>query len=558
MKLDAFFEKFDQFADAPDAVAKMRKIVLQLAVRGKLVPQDPSEEPGDALLKRIRNAINLPLNGKSIKRQELAPLCKEDVPFPVPRSWAWTRLGEIGDWGSGSTPSRSDQSLYGGGITWLKSGELNDNQELESSEETLSDLGLKAGSFRKNKPGDVLLAMYGATLGKAAILAVHAVTNQAVCGCTPFHGVFNRYLFNYLISQRSNFCAASEGGAQPNISKVKIVTTPFPLPPLAEQERIVAKVDELLALCDRLEAQQNELKKLRTALTRAAVARFDKQPTPASLNFLFHSSYSVTPAELRKAILNLAVRGRLVRRSSEDGSSKDLVKHIAEERKVFRGKTYEPLGRDEFPFSIPSSWEWTRLGNIALRSNAGWSPQCDSIPRQKDEWGVLKVSAVSWGTFLPDENKALPFGVNPRQEYEVMTGDFLISRANTEELVARSVVVEEAAPHLMMSDKIVRFAFPTEIDPQFINLVNSAAFARDYYATNASGTSSSMKNVSREVICCLPIPLPPALEQRRIVGRVAKLFAELDRLSTMIASSHSLGSELLSSVIAEVVSIGVN
>jgi type I restriction enzyme S subunit len=118
-------------------------------------------------------------------------------------------------------------------------------------------------SFRLNQPGDVLIAMYGATIGKLAILAEPAVTNQAVCGCTPFVGVLNTYLFAYLMSRRSDFHSRSEGGAQPNISKVKIVSSPFALPPFAEQKRIVERVGELMTLCDRLEAAytKRELKK---------------------------------------------------------------------------------------------------------------------------------------------------------------------------------------------------------------------------------------------------------------------------------------------------------
>lgn len=231
MTLDTFFEKFDLFADAPDAVAKMRELVLELAVQGKLVHQDPADEPAHALLERIQKTKERLISERIIKRQYTDPLGYDDEPFRIPESWVWTRLGEIGDWGSGSTPTRGNLELYGGGIAWLKSGELNDNQSLASSEETVTELALKTCSFRQNQPGDVLLAMYGATIGKVAILAEPAVTNQAVCGCTPFEGVSNRYLFNFLISQRSRFHAASEGGAQPNISKVKIVAFPIPLPP---------------------------------------------------------------------------------------------------------------------------------------------------------------------------------------------------------------------------------------------------------------------------------------------------------------------------------------
>jgi type I restriction enzyme S subunit len=258
-----------RFADAPTPAnlpflfhpsyaippADLRKSILTFAVQGKLVPQDPNDEPAEELLQKITAAQERLVKAREIRRIETGPLAEEDEPFAIPSNWAWTRLGQIGDWGSGSTPPRGNHELYGGSVPWLKSGELNDNRALAGSEETVTELAMKTCSFRPNKPGDVLLAMYGATIGKAAILAEAAVTNQAVCGCTPFPGVLNTYLFDYLVSQRDAFHAASEGGAQPNISKVKIVGYPFPLPPLAEQRRIVAKVEQLMALVDALETQ---------------------------------------------------------------------------------------------------------------------------------------------------------------------------------------------------------------------------------------------------------------------------------------------------------------
>ena len=238
----------------PDQIKALRQTILNLAVRGKLVVQDPNDEPAEELLKRIAAEKARLVKTKRIKKSEVDSVNEEITPFNIPSLWRWTRLGTIGDWGAGSTPSRGNPDLYGGGFTWLKSGELNDNTQLRDSEETVTELAVQKGSFRINRPGDVLIAMYGATIGKLAILAENAITNQAVCGCTPFEGMFNKYLFLFLLSQRENFYAASEGGAQPNIAKVKIVRWPCPLPPLAEQHRIVAKVDELMAFSDSLKA----------------------------------------------------------------------------------------------------------------------------------------------------------------------------------------------------------------------------------------------------------------------------------------------------------------
>lgn len=213
---DRLLALYDRVAEAEDAIPGLRRFVLDLAVRGKLVEQDPTDEPAAELLKRIAKEKARLVKAGEIKKSEVEGLAADDEPFELPRGWAWTRLGSIGDWGAGSTPSRGNSELYGGSVTWLKSGELNDNTALAGSEETVTEVAVKKGSFRVNKPGDVLLAMYGATIGKLAILAETAVTNQAVCGCTPFAGVANRFLFLFLLSYRANFHAASEGGAQPH------------------------------------------------------------------------------------------------------------------------------------------------------------------------------------------------------------------------------------------------------------------------------------------------------------------------------------------------------
>ncbi|MFM7605379.1 MAG: restriction endonuclease subunit S [Prosthecobacter sp.] len=279
-----------RFADAPTPAnlhflfhpsyaippAVLRKSILTLAFSGKLVPQDPEDETAEELLWKILGERERLVKARRIRRLKLPPVTEEDEPFPIPQTWIWTRLGTIGDWGSGSTPPRGNHELYGGTITWLKSGELNDNQALVGSSETVTELALKSCSFRQNSPGDVLIAMYGATIGKLAILAEHAVTNQAVCGCTPFAGVLNTFLFNYLRSRRDAFHAASEGGAQPNISKLKIVNFPFPLPPLLEQRRIVAKLEHLMALVGMLETQLDASRATAANLLSAIVAEISR------------------------------------------------------------------------------------------------------------------------------------------------------------------------------------------------------------------------------------------------------------------------------------------
>ena len=240
---------------------QLKNSILQMAVQGKLVPQDPNDEPASVLLERIRaekeklikegkikkeknpsvifrGADNLPY--EKIGKNE--PVCiADEVPFEIPESWEWVRLGSIGDWGSGATPSRTTPEYYNGNIPWLKTGDLNDGY-ITHIPETITERALLETSVRLNPIGSVLIAMYGATIGKLGILQTPATTNQACCACIPFTGIYNEFLFYFLMSQKLAFIKRGEGGAQPNISKEKIVATLMPLPPKAEQKRIVEKL----------------------------------------------------------------------------------------------------------------------------------------------------------------------------------------------------------------------------------------------------------------------------------------------------------------------------
>ena len=244
---------------------RLKKSILQEAVQGKLVPQDSSDEPAEALLERVRaEKQRLVKEGKIKKDKHESVIFRRDnshyekldgverciddeLPFEIPESWAWVRLGNIGDWGSGATPSRTHPEYYDGSIPWLKTGDLTDSY-ITDIPEGISQLALEKTSVRLNESGSVLMAMYGATIGKLGILTYSATTNQACCACKPVYGVETLFLFYFLMSQRTAFIKRGEGGAQPNISKEKIVTTLMPLPPLAEQHRIVQRIEELLPL----------------------------------------------------------------------------------------------------------------------------------------------------------------------------------------------------------------------------------------------------------------------------------------------------------------------
>ena len=236
----------------------LRKSILQEAIQGKLIPQIKEEGTAQELLEQIRQEkFQLVKDGKLKKSaltdsviykgddnkyyEQIGKKCldiTEQITFEIPVNWAWARMGQIGDWGAGSTPQRGNANYYNGNILWLKTGELN-NGIVYDTEEKITQKAFQDCSLRMNKIGDVLIAMYGATIGKLAIVGKDLTTNQACCGCTPYL-IYNWYLFYFLMASRDSFIKKGEGGAQPNISRVKLVEHLIPLPPLKEQHRIVA------------------------------------------------------------------------------------------------------------------------------------------------------------------------------------------------------------------------------------------------------------------------------------------------------------------------------
>ena len=220
------------------AIKQAKSKILDLAIHGKLVPQDPNDEPASELLKRINPKAEI--------------TCDNPQYGKLPKGWCETLLGNIGNWQSGATPSRLRKDYYNGDIPWLKTGDLNDSV-IKSIPETITRKALKETSVKLNPTGSVLIAMYGATIGKIGILALPATTNQACCACVDYM-CDKMFLFYFLLANRKRFVAMGGGGAQPNISKEKITNTHIPLPPLSEQHRIVAKIEELFVHFDKIES----------------------------------------------------------------------------------------------------------------------------------------------------------------------------------------------------------------------------------------------------------------------------------------------------------------
>ena len=542
MNAEQLLTHFDRLADAPDAIPRLRRFILDLAVRGKLVEQDPNDEPAVELLRRIAAEKERLVKAGKIRRQDTEAITTEEHPYKLPLNWVWSRLGAIGDWGSGSTPRRGGDGLYGGGITWLKSGELNDNPHLLGSEETVTKTAVEKGSFRENQPGDVLIAMYGATIGKVAMLAEYAVTNQAVCGCTPFSGVFNQFLFLYLRSQKESFQTSSEGGAQPNISKTKIVGTPSPLPPLAEQHRIVAKVDELMALCDRLETARKERENTRNRVTAASLAHLNA-PDPDPAVFQNHAAFALDnlaplttqPDQikaLRQTILNLAVRGKLVEQDSNDEPASELLKRIAaektklsKERKLRAQRPLPPISESDVSLEIPTGWQWVRLGDV-IKLWSGFAFKSEDF--QSQGIPVIRIGDLQAGkvdlsnTVCIQEDIANSVG----QEFWIPSNALLIAMSGA---TTGKVAFNRTGEKLLLNQRVGRIE-TFLINVNFVRFFFDTIIARNLEIS----FGTAIPNLSAKQINETIIPLPPLAEQRRIVAKVNELMELSDRLEASL------------------------
>lgn len=541
-------------------IQKLRELILELAVRGLLVPQDPKDEPASVLLEKITAKRAELVKLKKVKKQEnLAAIDDGEPTYSLPTSWLWTRLGSIAEIGPRNNSVADDAK-----VSFIPMPLISTSHKGEHGQEERLWSEIKKG-YTHFANDDIALAKITPCFENSKAAVFKDLIGGIGAGTTELHVArpFSKdleplYVLLYLKSPiflNVGKTQMTGSAGQKRVPTSFFAENSFPLPPTEEQKRIVAKVDELMLLCDQLEEQQENsiaahqqlVEVLLTALTQATDAEaFQKAWTRLASNFemLFTTENSID--QLKQTLLQLAVMGKLVPQDPNDEPASVLLEKIAAEKerlikdgKIKKQKPLLKIESDETLLPLPSGSELVRLGELSLYSEAGWSPRCEGHPRTKNNWGVLKVSAVTWGEFNPDENKELPANLEPREQYEVLPRDFLISRANTAELVARAVVVPEVAPKkLMMSDKIIRFRFSKEVDVSFIKLVNDSQKARDYYAVVAGGTSSSMKNVSREQIRNLQFILPPLQEQKRIVEKVDQLFAICDQLKEKIRAAE--------------------
>ncbi len=457
----------------------LRQKILDLAIHGKLVPQDPNDEPASVLLERIKAEKERLIKEGKIKKSKKSEKTSdtphyENVPFEVPEGWMWTTLGVIGTWQSGGTPSRSNKSYYGGNIPWLKTGDLNDGY-ITHIPEFITEEAVVNSSAKLNPVGSVLIAMYGATIGKLGILTFPATTNQACCACIEYDAIDPMFLFYFLLSQRTAFIAKGGGGAQPNISKEIIVKTYIPLPPFLEQQRIVAEIERWFSLIDIIENGKNDLQNI--------------------------------IKQTKNKILDLAIHGKLVSQDPNDEPAIELLKRI--------NPGFTPCDNGHSR-KLPQGWAYCQLSNV-LKITMGQSPKGDSLNNKR---GI----EFHQGKICFSDKFLLESGIFTNEPTK-------IAEPNSILLCVRAPVgvVNITKNQICIGRGLCALTpFEGNVDFYFYLLQT----LQDSFDNQSTGTT--FKAISGEIIRNENIILPPLAEQQRIVQKIEELFHVFDNIQNAL------------------------
>ena len=403
------------------------------------------------------------------------------MPFEVPSSWVWTTLGEIGNWQSGATPSRLRKDYYGGNIPWLKTGDLNDGY-ISDITEYITETALKETSVKLNPKDSVLIAMYGATIGKVGILSFPATTNQACCACTDYL-VKKMYLFYFLLANREKFIAMGGGGAQPNISKEKIVSTLIPLPPKQEQSRIVEGIEHWLSLVDCIEKNKDNLQR--------------------------------TIKEAKSKVLDLAIHGKLVPQDPTDEPAAELLKRINPNAEITSDNGHYQ--------KLPEGWCECKLSDVCVFDN-GYAFSSDNY----NDCGIplIRISNIT-NTGSIDLSSCVFIKDVPSNKFIVKSGDLLIAMSGATTGKMGVYLYEENA---LLNQRVGNLKCTDAMLQQYRNYY---MFAKsDYILKIAYG--GAQPNISAKAILDIDVMLPPLKEQHRIVSKIEEIFAQLDAIEASL------------------------
>ena len=566
-------QHFDRVAQAPGGIARLRELILTLAVQGKLVRQDPTDEPASVLLERIRaEKARLVREGRIRKEKPLAAIAEEEKPFALPVGWEWARLNQLlTKIGAGSTPLGGKEVYVSEGIKFLRS------QNVWNDGLRLTDVAyIKPETHRKMSgtvvlAGDILFNITGASIGRCAIVPVsfdEANVSQHVTIIRPTLPTVTCYLHLVLISPhvQQTVMDVQVGVSREGLSIGKLGQFLVPIPPLAEQSRIVTRVEELMAVCDTLEetgrlaAVQHE---------RLAGALFDALANSATAEEATENWQRIAPHfdllldrtstvdRLEQTILQLAVRGRLVPQNPADEPASVLLQKIRSEKdrliaagKLKRDKPLPPISDEEKPFSLPEEWEWTHLSDVCLSITDGThqTPKYVEVGRP-----FLSAQNIKPFCFMPQIQRfvseedfiALRKGRTPKR------GDVLMTRVGA--MIGEAAVINTDLEFAFYVSLALLSLPPSLFNPDFLTIWINSPYGTANSVRKTLGRGVSAGNLNLSYIRAFATPLPPLAEQSRIVARVAELRDLCAQLRQRLAATAQTQTRLAEALIEKAV-----
>jgi len=529
MDPQTFLINFGHVANAPDGVKSLRQLIMASALAGRF--SAPNEELPSGIHKRLEESRSRYFRsiGKQAKALLFAsPLIHE---FEIPIGWQWVRVGQICHLQTGATPSTQRAEFWGGEIPWLASGDVN-RREIFGCEGRISDAGL-ANSNCKILPKDsVLIALngQGKTRATVALLRIPAACNQSLVAMIPFDAriVTPEYLFLSLRYRYHEIRDVTGQDQRRGLNMGLVSDLSVPLAPLAEQKRIVAKVEELMTLCDQLEAQQQERERRFPVLSRTCHTRFAEDPTSLNLNRIFDEVGTVAPADLRRSILSLAVRAKLVQQCPAEESAERLYSRIQNDRKNysvetrFRASHEEPI--NEVPYSLPKSWKWARLSSLFNAVTDG-----DHLPPPRDPEGIafLTIGNVTTGTLDFDGCRQVP-----ESYFKELTefrrphrNDILYTVVGA--TYGRSALVDTDRPFCVQRHIAILKPSPN-MDVGYLLAVLKSSFVYEQASKGITGTAQP--TIPLSALRNFLVPLPPLAEQHRIAAKVEEMVGIVGQL----------------------------
>lgn len=565
-------------------IKKLRELILELAVRGKLVPQDANDEPASELLKRIQaEKAKLIAEGKIKKDKALAPITEKEMPFNLPQRWRWVRLGEVLDMVNGRAFKPTDWIAKGLPIVRIQNLNNSDAVFNYCDETSVVDRHIiDNGSFLiswSGTPG----TSFGAFIwngGKAAL-------NQHIFSCFQIgEPYFDKFLAMAINARLEELIAKAHGGVGlQHVTKGKLEALTLILPPLAEQHRIVAKVDELMTLCDQLETQhinaaeahEKLVSHLLGTLTSTTVrpelvegplakdaahastssafmpyrVRTESfaenwQRIAAHFDTLFTTEASIDA--LKQTLLQLAVMGKLVPQDPNDEPASELLKRIQAEKakliaegKIKKDKPLPPIAEDEKPFELPKAWEWVQMTNICIQITDGThqTPKYVSVGRP-----FLSAQNVKPFKFMPTDHRLVS-----QDDFDILRknripekGDVLLTRVGA--MIGEAAVIDcdfEFAFYVSLA--LLKLSRPN-VNSDFIVLWLNSPLGTSVSIKNTLGRGVSAGNLNLSLIRNFLIGLPPLAEQHRIVAKVDELMALCDQLKARLAAANQLQQKL--------------